>query len=407
MVAEQQKNKTNEIMDQHHQQQQQDIACRVGKIPLVAYSIDQAKNFYDKAKNYNRPLNAALSLAENTVKFAAAKTEPFRKLMDGPIVATNKAACQQLEKLEKRYPVIMTTPDEVMKYGKEYYDRSYLKALVDSAFIVKEFGETKTKNALLNAVKTTSSTAVTVSDLVYKYSLPYLPETLEKNYVYALEYAHNLDYSFQKAQNLTEMKDEVVKEAKAKYVYFRNIAQTMYEHAQPYSPLNWLSGKDGKSIIAAAVETARNVQLYGQATATTVTLKAIQLASGTFVGVSDFAYKISSPFMPEGIEKNVVLAIQYVHDLNQNFGKATTLTELKNEVVKELKEKLVLVQHVAATIFDQASAYPPVSWLASYTRKNGVSGERDKYLINGEVMMDGGGPVANSSGSGRRYKKHD
>jgi len=85
------------------------------------------------------------------------------------VVATSKFACQQLDKLELAYPIIKTTPDEVVSsvglyfiFGmmspidlifslcvqliqgsKAYYERSYVKSGVDKAYSIVLYGENK------------------------------------------------------------------------------------------------------------------------------------------------------------------------------------------------------------------------------------------------------------------------
>jgi len=158
-------------MESEKSNQSQSIVNRVSKIPLVKAVRDRAVQAYEATKNHNRLFNSALGLAENFVK-QIAQMETVKKVLDGPVVVTaNKIAVGQIDQIQRKYPIVNITPDELWKTGKNYYEHSRVKENVEKVYAVKEYGVSKIEGAkqyflgLLLAI--TSSSQQRIGDILH------------------------------------------------------------------------------------------------------------------------------------------------------------------------------------------------------------------------------------------------
>lgn len=371
---------------------------RVAELPLIAASVQQFLHFYDKTKNYNRLVGGSLQLAESSVRLAFATTEPILKLFDGPIVATSKIACQQLDKLETTFPVLKTTPDELINGSKAYYERSIVKSGVDKAQSVVEYGREKARssrrladNIVDNVVyighlslfdlfnlgfKAANQTLVFSDNLIDTYIAPPGFERFNNNdeinirsMVNRLWYMSNKIYSgvkYKAGTSVAFTKDQalqVLAQMQATFTlidYVKNTANWMTDEA-----INNLSmAQSQAAALLRGLKT--NAQQFGRRPDQAL-LKLLQSTSSTFVAFSDFLYRRSLPYLSEKLNENFKTAVQYAHDLNDVFNEATTLGELRGEVISEAREKFQYIEGILLSFIDQLASHPPISWLAAIT----------------------------------------
>lgn len=305
---------------------------QVADLPLVSASVEQIFSYYEKAKKMNKLVDSSLNLAEHGVKFVAGKIEPIRRLLDAPIVAVNKVACNQLEKLETIYPVIHITPDELFENGKVYYDNSYIKSGVEKAQAVISYGQEKVNSS----VELANSGSKIITQNVNRGI-----ETVK------LIVGHTTTSLLSVAEGtiskLTPYKVEP---------FFRDLRIKTKKYSN-HPDLGLL------------------VLVQNMATA--------------FTFLTDYLDKYLS-FAPEIIHSRVTQAVEYCHELRDTFNKAATLGELRDEVIKEAKVKLALIQSTLSSIIDHLVVHPPICWLASLTKT--TNGIINKNSENGVTIFN-------------------
>lgn len=393
---------------------------RVQEIPMISATVSQALNVYERTKNYNRLMNATLMLAENSVKYALVKSEPVRKIFDKPIVATNKLACQQLDKIEEKFPSILSTPEELMKNSQQYYETSYIKSGVDTAYSLKNYGVTKVNNSKQMATSLYNGAVygsrMKISD-VLRFGMLAINNAL--NYSDSLIDAYiappsndvrngpgkNTDDDALMITRVHRMSTKVANGLKYKasngYVASKEYALQVIGQLQAALVLldhvknttGWSSDEAIAKLMAAQKQVEalwREVQKragqYGSPELALLHL--IQTISSTFSVFSDQILKYTASYLSEGLEKNVAYAVQYAHDLNESVSQAKTLGELKTEVVTEAKERLAYVQTIFMDVLDRVAVYPPISWLAPSATQNGAPAMHyQNGVVDGKAKM--------------------
>lgn len=388
---------------------------RVSELPLVAFSLQHLFTIYDKTKNYNRLLGASFNLAESGVKLAAATTEPFLKLLDGPIVATSKLACKQLEKLEQSFPVIKTTPEQLLRGGKYYYDKSYLKSGVDSAFAVVLYGENKVRTSKKLAGDVVSGVLyvkqMNFGELV-RFGFTVINQTLDysDNFINFYIAPPNMDPNGSQTENdINSVVTKVVKMSSkvVSGVTYKVINGFMVTKEQAVNAINQMQGSlylieyaksktiwmTEEAIAQLAKAQHQAAVLLREAKDRTIKygkqpdlalLNLVQNVSNKLVFLSNYVHKCSAPYLPKRLGDSVTVAVQYARDLNETFNKANSLGELKDEMLIEARRKFAYIQGVFLSVIDYLYIYPPISWMAG--RSTAIDGVAPKSEINGEVV---------------------
>lgn len=370
---------------------------RVAELPLVAASVQQVLSYYGKTKNYNRLIGGSLNLAESSVKLAYSTTEPILKLFDGPIVATNKIACQQLDKLEQTFPVLKTTPEEFVRGSKTYYEQSYLKSGVDKAYSVVLYGENKVRSSqrlagvivqnanylghlslfdLFNlGFKTINQTLAYSDSLIDSYIAPPDFQRFDSQDDNIRTMVHRMWYMSDKVYCGLKYKACMgVLLTRDQALYFIGQMQaifTLLDYAK--TTTNWMTDEAIKKFSTAQSQAGvllrslkENAQQFGRQPDQAL-LKLVQNTSSSFVAFSDYVHQRASRFLPQKLDDSVKMAVEYARELNDLFNEATTLGELRTEVLSEAREKFNYIQGVLLTVVDHLLLFPPISWLVYVT----------------------------------------
>lgn len=95
------------------EQQTIQIVSRISSIPIIASTFSIASDIYIKMKNYNEMVNMALTKTELSIMFVKSKTNRVTKKLEKPISIADTIACNGLDSLEKKVPVIKKSPNEI------------------------------------------------------------------------------------------------------------------------------------------------------------------------------------------------------------------------------------------------------------------------------------------------------
>jgi len=182
-------------------QENQTILNRVSQLPVVASAYDYASQYYAQAKEYNNLVKVTLETAEKSIKFAADTAKPVVDKFEKPINYADKVLVNQFDHLEKKFPIISKTPEEIAKEAREKYSTTVQPLVqptvdrvtnvaqygiekatavkdysVTKATAVKDYGVTKANELLETksgqAVLATVSKTLSVADQYVDYYLP-------------------------------------------------------------------------------------------------------------------------------------------------------------------------------------------------------------------------------------------
>ncbi|XP_064619270.1 perilipin-2-like isoform X2 [Lineus longissimus] len=204
------------------------VVCRVTNYPIVSSALGQVTGFYEKTKDSNRLLKYTLETGESCLKTVSSSALPVVNKFEKPIESLNSVACDQLSKLEEKYPIITKPTDEVLEETKIVYDKNLKPSVdkvigaaqytVDTVNGVKKYGTEKVASATqygvdtVNGVKDYTTTKITD---VANYGIETVNHALETPYGQVV--AQKLDTALTLAEQYTDKylpEDETEPEAK-------------------------------------------------------------------------------------------------------------------------------------------------------------------------------------------------
>jgi len=155
---------------------------RFSSIPLVNSAINFASDGYCRFKSYNSLLSATLSRAEQSIAYMASTAQPVIQKLEKPISIADNIACQGLDKLQEKVPVINKSPEELKDGTKKLYEDGVNKIGVvrkystDKIQGMKDYGYTKVNGVLdLPYVRVFLKSLDTAIDMTDKAVDHYLP----------------------------------------------------------------------------------------------------------------------------------------------------------------------------------------------------------------------------------------
>jgi len=142
------------------------IIARVTSLPLVHSACDQICSLYMQTKEKHDLIKYTLETAENGVKTVATSAMPIVNKLEKPISALDGLACNGLDKLEQKVPLIKEPTDKV--YGdtiKPYVDYS-----VQTMTSAKDYSVNKV-NAAKDTITSVKTYSIDTVNLAKDYSV--------------------------------------------------------------------------------------------------------------------------------------------------------------------------------------------------------------------------------------------
>jgi len=94
---------------------------RVSSLPTVEAAIGAALTSYNMIKEYSPAVVIrALEATESTGSMAISSSAPLLEKFAGPIQYVDQLACQTLDKVEEKAPIVKETPSEIYEQVKQY-----------------------------------------------------------------------------------------------------------------------------------------------------------------------------------------------------------------------------------------------------------------------------------------------
>jgi len=93
--------------------QEPQIVNRLASLPLVLSTYDQLTALYTQTKEAHKLLRYTLETSESCLKTVANTAMPYVHTFDKPISALDSIACDGLDKLQERYPIIKAPSEQV------------------------------------------------------------------------------------------------------------------------------------------------------------------------------------------------------------------------------------------------------------------------------------------------------
>jgi len=111
-----------------------------------------------------------------------------------------------------------------------------------------------------------------------------------------------------------------------------------------------------------------------------IVLNMVQTLASTMAALTQQLVKLSSPYLPESVEKPVMASAAYANELRDNFAKAKTLGDLRDEMISEAKQQIGHIQDGLSKGFDYLVEIPPVAWLVP-ARAQSDTGTGETVLV--------------------------
>ncbi|KAK3750383.1 hypothetical protein RRG08_015876 [Elysia crispata] len=133
------------------------IINKLGEIPIVNDGWNAAMGYYTKVKDYNSLTKFTLGAAECSLKKAAEFSTPVLHRYQPQINSVNTFACNKLEEIENKYPLIKQPTEEVKGVCVEYVQPVFDQVKPVASFVNGVVDNTQKK---VDQIKTTSTNLV-------------------------------------------------------------------------------------------------------------------------------------------------------------------------------------------------------------------------------------------------------
>ncbi|RUS91579.1 hypothetical protein EGW08_000694 [Elysia chlorotica] len=133
------------------------IINKLGEIPIVNDSWNAAMGYYTKVKGYNSLTMLTLGAAECSLKKAAQMSTPVLNRYQPQIDTVNTFACNKLDEIETKYPLIKQSTEEVKDACVEYVQPVFDQVKPVASFVNGVVDNTQKK---VDQIKTTSTNLV-------------------------------------------------------------------------------------------------------------------------------------------------------------------------------------------------------------------------------------------------------
>jgi len=331
-------------------QRSQCFTDRIFEIPLISATYDKATNLYSKTKNSNGLVESTLNLVENFTKTALETAQPIRQAFDAPIVYANKLACQQLTKLEDKYPNVKLTPEEIVELSKNYYEKSSLKNSVDKTVAVKDYAMEKVKDG--------RQTVSTLVDNSLKFSESLVKPSTSEGDSYVDRIRH---VTASITDGLTRRVGEYRKNFQQTEQRWKNQAETASKN------LGQIVRVDLGALKKFGQDTVgrfRQIVTNSGANFEKLSLNVVHGLAGSIIQISDALINFSKSYFNESTEKLLQNVASYVRNVNQAFTETQSLKEVREKSVEEAKGVFEYIwSHFSRLVSLPTSSFNKVSHL--------------------------------------------
>jgi hypothetical protein len=162
------------------------FANRCMELPVVNATCFVISDFYNRLKNTNTLTSCSLQLAEQTIKTSINMANPILNKFTNQVQALDVIACEQLNKLEAAFPIILEEPDKIVNHGKEYISQTMIPVVHGKISDIKESTNvtcTAVKNYGINKVEAIRIKNITnrLSNFSDKLAERYIFETVQED----------------------------------------------------------------------------------------------------------------------------------------------------------------------------------------------------------------------------------
>lgn len=360
------------------------LVHHIASLPVPAALLTQAALYYKWAKQY-RLANYTFGLAEETLQAAYDTSRPVRNILDKPIGAASVYAVKKLEGLEQSYPAIKMTPQEILDEAKVYVENSKIKRGVDAIISVKDYGEKKIVDTkefctgiVSGVVQTGQQSAANVlrTGMVAVNGVMDVSENLIDTYVVPegkhLEVQQSADGTMvDRVTNIYGKLSYGVKERATTSM------QMTYEMAmdtlnqiratklmlQNFNQLSTWAKEHSGAALTQVQQTLMDLMNKFSAGAKIVGKNPFTIDFVRFLtGGSELAMarlmEMSQPYLTDRMMEPLKVASTYVHSVNQTVNEADNLTDLKDELIIQARERFAEVEDVVIRVVDMAASLP-------------------------------------------------
>jgi len=124
---------------------------RVWQLPIVHAAYDYTSVRYQTVRDYYPVVKTLMTTAENSIYYAAEQSKPVMEKLNKPIQVADGFACQTLDIVEHRVPIITKTPVQITDEAKQIYAKNVALIKTRSTELlanVKGYGEQRAQSFL-------------------------------------------------------------------------------------------------------------------------------------------------------------------------------------------------------------------------------------------------------------------
>lgn len=371
-------------------QSQDCLVHRLTALPLVSDAVNKVVSSYETTKHYNPLLETTLGTMERSVQYATDKAKPvYDGYLHESVVLASKVACKGLDRLEETYPAVKMTPEQLRDLTQEYYDNSYVKQGVDKVVATKDVGVQKVDQTrayyqqVLGSLfgygtNVLAGTLNLCDDMIDKYvaegTIP--QDDTESTYVKRIQTMGGKMASGLNVKASRQAANARVAVQKA-VADFRG-AMALADYVRSTQEWAGQSSSHLMENVAGLKDTLEKQAKQYNKQPEVLLLRWVKLSAGMLSSASDQMLKHTVMYLPTTAKTSLESASTYLHYLDQSFAEANSLSDVKNEIFTEAKDKLGNVEHGLLEVLDRFSDYPPLNWMGSFKFNSQTCAETDE-----------------------------
>lgn len=147
--------------------EEEQLLARISNLPLVRAVLSQCSNIYQITKAQHDLLSITLETTEKGFHFVSTTVSTVTRPIHKPLNALDSWVCGGLDSLERQFPVIMKTPQQLYNGIQDYgqHKREQVSTYgMEKIGHIKEYG----RNKVSSAAEQTSAVLRTPYDLITK-----------------------------------------------------------------------------------------------------------------------------------------------------------------------------------------------------------------------------------------------
>ncbi|XP_043403422.1 perilipin-3 isoform X3 [Chelonia mydas] len=379
----------NDVQDapsKRGEQEQQNLVSRVAGLPLVSAAYDMVSTTYTSIKETHPVIRSICDVAETGVRtITSATVSGTQPILDQQepqelLVSASDYACESLDKLEEKLPVLQQPDDQVASDAKELVSSTQTDAKDAVCSTVTEAKDAVTsmvgvaKGAVQESVEVTKSAVTSSMSTVMGSSMGQIITSgvdlvLETSESLVDHYLPMTDEELAKLAVSLEGPGEAPAEQQSYYVRLGSLSTTLRQRAYQHALGKMRQARQRTLEALSQLQLTIDLEMVSQALATSHNL-ILQ------VWTTCHSLLPNIQGLPATLQENVQQAYQNMGELQTSFSNVQSFQALSEDILTQTQEKLTKAQESLDELLEYVVQNTPLTWIVGPFAPAGDSTEK-------------------------------